>query len=146
MLKRITKVALNTITESADRAEDSNSTSIVQLSLTRACALSGLITQGIVNNRNFAINGTSSELKDASALFKYASENDEEAKEFQMYSEVAMEAAADMEAEEEGTSGCTGLERGEAGLWVLIHGLVSPSGLTMNGKFGTICMDGLEEG
>ncbi|CAB9526262.1 unknown protein [Seminavis robusta] len=35
--------------------------------------------------------------------------------------------------------------RGGAGLWVLIHGLVSPSGLTMNGNFGTVCLDWLEE-
>ncbi|CAB9531100.1 hypothetical protein SEMRO_3235_G345750.1 [Seminavis robusta] len=130
----------------ADRAEHSNNAIIVQLSFTRACALSGRTTQGILN-RGFVVRGTSAELKEASALFKYVSENDEaNASEFQMYSELSMEGAAYMEAEEEGRAGCTDLERGEAGLWVLIHGLGSPSGLTMNGKFGTICMDGSEEG
>ncbi|CAB9523647.1 expressed unknown protein [Seminavis robusta] len=152
MLKRITKVALNAKTKSernaawTDRDEQSNKTNIVQLSLTRACVLSGTITQGIVKSNN-VIYGFSAELKEASALFKYVSENNEaEANRCKQNSETAMEVAVCMEAAEEGTAAFTDLERGEAGLWVLIHGLVSPSGLTLNGKFGTICMDGLEEG
>ncbi|CAB9529098.1 expressed unknown protein [Seminavis robusta] len=91
-------------------------------------------------------------MKEASALFKVVNSEKSEDYADDAYTSNAQMAADIMtfveEARNSGDIDCVMPERGisEAGLWVVIHDLVSPSGLAMNNKIGLVCMDGSEDG
>ncbi|CAB9530056.1 unknown protein [Seminavis robusta] len=123
----------------------------------RAWALSGIISQGFSQaymKFELAVpkDRTPEELMEASQQFRLLSESsDSETVEtidrsgLQSYSEFMMKMALIRQSQVQ--ENCTKTPKMHIpGLWMIIHGLTSPSGATMNNKIGHVCMDGLEEG
>ncbi|CAB9520990.1 expressed unknown protein [Seminavis robusta] len=158
VLKRITNVLLNFF-----RANSTSKKTIYQASFIRACALFGLISKGeywiywahcdeFINS--LSVECTATEMKEANTLFKVViSEKSEDYAEDAYTRDAQLAAKITTIVEEARNSGALHSvipERGtgisEAGLWVVIQDLVSPSGLAMNNKIVLVCMDGLEDG
>ncbi|CAB9519625.1 expressed unknown protein [Seminavis robusta] len=147
MLKRISKVALNAATDIYSLAEHPETAhlfpghefSLAQVKATRAKVLSGCYGQALHVIR------TEKEIDEAVELFMkptihahgcYGTCPD-------LLEQMAASHVKMMTDEQTNLSA---LERGEAGLWVVVHGLVSQAGQAMNGKLGLVFKDGLVNG
>ncbi|CAB9518616.1 expressed unknown protein [Seminavis robusta] len=137
LLKRITKVGLDAYAAMLSDPDVFNT--LMDL---RAMALSGFeFDESIPSNR------TAEELREAAALLWTVSQFDASvhAPLYKARSELVMKVAA-LRSAEEGKAYCSALEKGEAGLWVVLYGLKCETESPMNNKFGVVCVDGLEEG
>ncbi|CAB9501219.1 expressed unknown protein [Seminavis robusta] len=150
MLKRTTKVALYFLKKfQADDKETIN-----RMSFIRACALSGFISKGkccgeislVELVQRVSVECTTEEMKEASSLFKVvqSEKGEDHAKEAGFFAELITRVEEQVRNSGDSVIPARGIS--EAGLWVVIHGLVSPPGLAMNNKIGLVCMDGLEDG
>ncbi|CAB9504578.1 expressed unknown protein [Seminavis robusta] len=144
MIKRITKVALNA---------SSNEGLVLKLSYTRAHVLFRKFKvlqqcpshwQQYMNDPN-NLNRTAEELQEAATLYQFVSQRKDELTEVATELSDQASAFAEMVSSWE-PSKRTALEKGEAGIWVVMHGFEAQAGKDMNGKFGLIFKDGLEHG
>ncbi|CAB9515808.1 expressed unknown protein [Seminavis robusta] len=144
MFKRITKVALDGYWYNkagslcSKLVQCKGPSTFTNLAAMRAFALFACFR----DDESSPLKRTAEELEELTALRYYVSENDKGLLGFFFRESAAAKINANVIDEADSTA----LERGEAGLWVVIHGLESQAGQAMNGKFGLVCTDGLEDG
>ncbi|CAB9500937.1 expressed unknown protein [Seminavis robusta] len=141
MLKRITKIVLPTLTAPHQ---------IREMSLTRAYALSGVVSGGVFcTSAAVPDDRTCEELREASKLFKDASEiggrdaiSGPGASVLLSHSHFMLDVALSRHVAAESTVNPSP----QAGLWVIVHGLKNPSCSDMNTLVGRISKDGIHNG
>ncbi|CAB9518365.1 expressed unknown protein [Seminavis robusta] len=130
MLKRISKVVLKGLKDYGNQ----NVTYLMMMC--RGILLSA------ADKRNPPLPRTAEEFQEADALFEHMSKNFDYEDDGISTFKCCMNPLK-MPAE---LTHASALERGESGLWVLIHGLKSKTGKAINGKLGLVFKDGLENG
>ncbi|CAB9523449.1 expressed unknown protein [Seminavis robusta] len=160
MFKRITKVALNTamacIKDPNLHCKDpqEHRRHILMWSAWRVRTLTRFLSQD--HDATLPLSRTAEEFREVAELCLFLSANVNakgEEKDGSVLDEEGINSllaggisATVCSAAAENTSEGSALQRGEAGLWVVIHGLCSPSETAMNNQFALVCLDGLEDG